>query len=143
MTFRLVCLNHLNWSISAASPGPPGPVLCSVVSGTFIRVEWTPPTSLGGRTDTYYIVEYQAISSIGNFIASRPVFGTTYTISRLESITQYRVEVYSENGVSDQDTRPGIRSTRMNQTVCTTGEGGVFTSLPFPQSLISMPLVSI
>ena len=143
MTFRPVCLNHLNWSISAASPGPPGPVICSVVNGTFIRVEWTPPTSLGDRTDTYYIVEYQAVSSIGNFNASHPVNDTTYTIPRLESITQYRVEVYSENGVSDQDTRPGIRSTRISETVCTTGEGGVFTSLPFPQSLISMPLVSI
>ena len=124
-------MSHQFSILHAASPGPPGTVLCSEVTGTSVRVQWTPPTFLGDRTDTNYIVEYQAISSVDNFIASPPVSDTTYTIPRLEPITQYRVKVYSDNGVSNKDTRPGIRATRMSQTVCVTGEGGMFTNLPF------------
>lgn len=99
---------------------------CTSFNGTAITVVWEPPTELGGRSDTYYTIEYESLASPDNMIEIDPVSGTTYTITALEPITEYRVRVFAENGVSDQDMRPGIRSTRMSETICGTGEGGMF-----------------
>ena len=46
-----------------------------------------------------------------------------FTITGLEPITQYRIRVVADNCVSEQDTRPGIRTTRTATTVCSTMEG--------------------
>ena len=110
--------------ISVASPTHPGPPNCTLITGTSIEIEWNPPSDQGGRTDTFYTVEHQAIGSTGDYIAGISTNNTSYPISNLEPVTQYRIRVVAENCVSEQDMRPGIRATRTSEVViCETGEG--------------------
>lgn len=112
--------------LHVAPPSPPNAPTCPDRTGTSLLMNWNIPSSVGCRLDTFYIVEHQPVTSTGSYIVSNRIDSTTFTISELEPITNYRIRVYSENGVSDLDLRPGIRSTRMVETVCTTGEGGMY-----------------
>ena len=111
-------------TIFVAPPIHPGPPICRFINGTSIQIEWDPPSDQGGRMDTFYIVEYQAIGSTGDYIAGDSTPSTSYAIPNLEPVTQYRIRVVAENCVSEQDMRPGIRASRTSGIViCKTGEG--------------------
>ena len=69
-------------------------------------------------------MEYQAVGSTEDYTVRGPIYSTSYTITGLEPVTQYRIRVVAENCVSGMDMRPGIKTTRTSETLLSkTGEG--------------------
>lgn len=68
-------------------------------------------------------MEYQEVSSTDDFIHSCNTESLSCNITGLRPVTQYRIQVIAENGVTDQDDRLGIKETRTSQSLAETQEG--------------------
>ena len=77
-----------------------------------ITISWSPPVDDGGRSDTYYTVEYSDPDNVGVMLladcGSTCLTDTQCTINNLQPATAYAINVISHNGVSDQDKNGGL-----------------------------------
>ena len=82
-------------------PSAPRNLTLTKVDTNSVTLSWTPPRDEGGRADTVYRIYCKNCSPSVRFNPSTDTFQQTFiTMENLSPGTGYRVEVYSENGVS-------------------------------------------
>ena len=81
-----------------AVPGPPGSVRLIGITDDSVTIEWTGPTSDGGRPVTRYVVERRdAHQQTWTHVASLPVRTTVCQVTGLQSNMSYFIRVAAEN----------------------------------------------
>ena len=95
---KLIGLSHTE------PPSDPRDCQASAVSNVSISLEWNPPAENGGRSDVQYTVSYQRTDSLhlGYDTAANNLKETGFEITGLNPLTDYKVKVCAENGVSSQ-----------------------------------------
>ena len=82
-------------------PSAPRNLTLTKVDRTSVTLSWSPPRDEGGRADTAYRIYCRNCGPEVRFNPSTETFQQTFiTMENLTPGTAYRVEVYSENGVS-------------------------------------------
>ena len=102
---------------STEPPSAPQNLTISFVDHTTVILTWSPPKYLGGRNDTVYRVACEACSANVNYAPAQENFNETkVTISGLNAVTAYRLQVYAENGVTGYDTSQFVEVTATTET---------------------------
>ena len=82
-------------------PSAPRNLTLTKVDRTSVTLSWSSPSDEGGRADTAYRIYCRNCGPEVRFNPSTETFQQTFiTMENLTPGTAYRVEVYSENGVS-------------------------------------------
>ena len=110
-----------NFSSFIAPPSSAQNVNPIVRRNTTVVVGWNPPLSDGGRNDTYFVVKYREVVRLGPFITAGQTNESSFTVHGLKPVTQYRIRIIADNGVSDQE--PGSQDERTTVILVSTTEG--------------------
>ena len=111
---------HLLFLFHSVPPGPPTNLLTSELTNTSVVLEWTAPSFLGGRTDTYYDI-YSSNNAKTVLRNTAPVMTTNYQVTGLLPNSFFQITVTAENGVSSLAGNAYLRSAI---TFLTTSDGG-------------------
>ncbi|XP_017482217.1 PREDICTED: ephrin type-B receptor 2-like, partial [Rhagoletis zephyria] len=115
-------------------PSAPQNLTISFVDHTTVILTWSPPKYLGGRNDTVYRVACEACSANVNYAPAQENFNETkVTISGLNAVTAYRLQVYAENGVTGYDTSQFVEVTATTETdpiVITNDPNSLYNLIP-------------
>lgn len=111
-------------SSDTAPPGPPKNVAVAIVTHNSITLTWSCTTGTG----VFYQVCYLTSDSEGHtcYRVDSNECNVTHTITGLEPVTTYSIDVCSNNMVSDQDPNKHLR---VVEVVASTTEGGMYTQL--------------
>ncbi|XP_076315246.1 ephrin type-A receptor 4-like isoform X2 [Tachypleus tridentatus] len=82
-------------------PSAPRNLTVDFVDQSTVVLSWQAPSYVGGRTDMSYRVACDACGNAVSYIPSQQGFNDTkVTISGLNPVTTYRLQIFAENGVS-------------------------------------------
>jgi titin len=111
-------------STSAASaPGPPSALTATAVSGTEVRLSWSPPANTGGSAITGYKIEFMTSSgSYTTLVANTASTTTAYSHAGLTSgqLYLYRVSAINAIGTSNPSPEASVTPTASAQAATKT-----------------------